>query len=83
MNSPWDLILTEPVPEVVEFRPADWPQKFEHFWNKLGRNKFPVLEVNFRAKNIALSLQVAPGSPKMEAPILKDMISFNVFGATP
>ena len=24
LKSPWELILTEPVPEVVEFRPADW-----------------------------------------------------------
>ena len=23
LKSPWELILTEPVPEVVEFRPAD------------------------------------------------------------
>ena len=27
LNSPWELILTEPVPEVVEFRPADWAEK--------------------------------------------------------
>ena len=26
LNSPWELIVTEPVPEVVEFRPADWPE---------------------------------------------------------
>ena len=24
LKSPWELILTETVPEVVEFRPADW-----------------------------------------------------------
>ena len=24
LKSPWELILTEPVPEVVEFRPTDW-----------------------------------------------------------
>ena len=28
LQSPWDLILTEPVPEVVEFRPADWAEKY-------------------------------------------------------
>ena len=29
LKSPWELILTEPVPEEVEFRPADWAEK--HF----------------------------------------------------
>ena len=24
----WELILTEPVPEVVEFRPTDWAEKY-------------------------------------------------------
>ena len=28
LNSPWELILTEPVPEVVEFRSADWAEKY-------------------------------------------------------
>jgi len=28
LMSPWELILTEPAPEVVEFRPADWPEKY-------------------------------------------------------
>ena len=28
LKSPWELILTEPVPEVFEFRPADWPEKY-------------------------------------------------------
>ena len=28
LKSPWELILTEPVPEEVEFRPADWAEKF-------------------------------------------------------
>ena len=28
LTSPWELILTEPVPEVVEFRPADWAEKY-------------------------------------------------------
>ena len=27
LKSPWKLILSEPVPEVVEFRPADWAEK--------------------------------------------------------
>ena len=27
LKSPWELILTEPVPEVVDFRPADWVEK--------------------------------------------------------
>ena len=26
LESPWELTLTEPVPEVVEFHPADWPE---------------------------------------------------------
>ena len=28
LKSPWEIILTEPVPEVVEFRPADWAEKY-------------------------------------------------------
>ena len=28
LKSPWELILTEPVPEVVKFRPADWAKKY-------------------------------------------------------
>ena len=28
LESPWELILAEPVPEVVEFRPADWAEKY-------------------------------------------------------
>ena len=28
LKSPWELILTEPVPEEVEFRPADWAEKY-------------------------------------------------------
>ena len=27
LKSPWELILTEPVPEVVEFRSPDWAEK--------------------------------------------------------
>ena len=27
LKSPWELILTEPVPEVVEFRSANWAEK--------------------------------------------------------
>ena len=26
LKSPWELSLTEPVPEVVEFRSADWAE---------------------------------------------------------
>ena len=28
LKSPWELILTEPVPEVVEFRSSDWAEKY-------------------------------------------------------
>ena len=28
LKSPWELILTETIPEVVEFRPADWADKY-------------------------------------------------------
>ena len=28
LKSPWELILTEPVPEVVDFRPTGWPEKY-------------------------------------------------------
>ena len=26
-ESPWELTLTEPVPEAFEFSPSDWPEK--------------------------------------------------------
>ena len=32
----WDLILNEPVPEVVEFRPADWAEKI--FFCPISKN---------------------------------------------
>ena len=28
LKSPWELILTKPVPEVVEFHSADWAEKY-------------------------------------------------------
>ena len=28
LKSPWELILAKPVPEVVEFRSADWAEKY-------------------------------------------------------
>ena len=28
LKSPWELILTESVPEIVEFRPPDWAEKY-------------------------------------------------------
>ena len=28
LKSPWELTLTEPVPEMVEFRPADWAENY-------------------------------------------------------
>ena len=38
LKSPWELILTEPVPEVIEFRPADWyffcPISVGIYWGK-------------------------------------------------
>jgi len=36
LRSPWEL--TEPVPEVVEFRPADWPEK-TFFWPSARRSR--------------------------------------------
>ena len=31
LESLWELTPTEPVPELVEFHPADWPEKI-FFW---------------------------------------------------
>ena len=28
LKSPWELILTKPVPEVIEFRSVDWEEKY-------------------------------------------------------
>ena len=28
LKSPWELILTEPVPEMIEFHSADWAEKY-------------------------------------------------------
>ena len=30
-EEPLELVLTEPVPELIEFRPADWPEKI-YLW---------------------------------------------------
>ena len=40
LKSPWELILTEPVPEVVEFRSADWAEKY--FSAQSGRSSSRV-----------------------------------------
>ena len=40
----WELILTEPVPEVVEFRPADWAEKYfsaQSAWTLSGMTLSP------------------------------------------
>ena len=39
LKSPWELILTEQVPEVVEFRPAHWAEKYfsaQSAWTSSG-----------------------------------------------
>ena len=39
LKSSWELILTETVPEVVEFRPADWAEKYvsvQSAWTSTG-----------------------------------------------
>ena len=28
LKRPWELILTEPVPEMIKFLPADWAEKY-------------------------------------------------------
>ena len=39
-KSPWELILTEPVPEVIEFHSADWAEKY--FSAQLARSSSRV-----------------------------------------
>ena len=44
LKSPWELILTEPVPDVVKFRPADWTEKYFFLPNRsaeVSPGKFP------------------------------------------
>ena len=43
LKSPWELILTEPVPEVVEFRPEDLAEKY--FLPNLPNEIRPLLEL--------------------------------------
>ena len=45
LNSPWELILTEPVPEVVEFRHADWAEKY--FFCPISEELWPGNSVAF------------------------------------
>ena len=45
LNSPWELILTEPVPEEVEFRPADWAEKY--FFCPISEELWPGNSVAF------------------------------------
>ena len=40
LKNPWELILTEPVPEVGEFRSADWAEK--HFSAQSARSSSRV-----------------------------------------
>ena len=41
LRSPWKLILNKPVPEVVEFRSADWTEKY--FSAQSGRTSSRVI----------------------------------------
>ena len=78
LKSPWELILTEPVPEVVEFRSADWAEKYFSS-QSADRNSttsgtgsvrissqglFSTLS-KLSPENIASSRLVAPGFPRM------------------
>ena len=47
LKSPWELILTEPVPEVVEFHPAHWAEKYFSAQTAMSSS---ALKVNFRPK---------------------------------
>ena len=49
LKSPWELILTETVPEVVEFRPADWAEKYASSLRISFRGS-SAFEVNFSPK---------------------------------
>ena len=48
LKSPWELILNEPVPEVVEFRPAHWAEK--KYFSAQTAMSSSALKVNFRPK---------------------------------
>ena len=42
LENPWELIFTEPVPEVVEFRSADWPEENIFFSGQSPRSSSRV-----------------------------------------
>ena len=42
LKSPWELILTEPVLEVVEFRPADWAEKYFSAQSAMRSSRVPL-----------------------------------------
>ena len=56
VESPWELTLTEPVPEVVEFRPADWPEKY--FSGQPARSSSRVTLSPSYTKQFSLSIDL-------------------------
>ena len=56
LKSPWELILTEPVPEVVEFRSADWAE--EYFSAQSARNSSRVTLSPSYKKQFASSIDL-------------------------
>ena len=58
LKSPWELILTEPVPEVVEFRPADCAEKYFSAQSAM-RSSWVTLSPSYTKQFSALIDQVA------------------------
>ena len=54
LESPWEPTLTEPVAEVVEFRPADWPEKY--FSGQSARSSSRVTLSTTYTKQFSLSI---------------------------
>ena len=56
LKSPWELILTEPVPEVVEFHFADWAEKY--FSAQSARSSSRVTESPSYTKQFSSSIDL-------------------------
>ena len=94
LKSPWELTLTEPVPEVVEFRSADWAEKYFSS-QSAGRNSTTSGTGSVRVssqgffsswsklspKNIALSRLEALGLPGWDVTPLQVLVVWRARGA--
>ena len=55
LKSPWELILTEPIAEVVEFRPADWAEKYFSAQSAMRSSRVTLSPSNTKEHEVVFS----------------------------